>query len=75
LKIPSKQRIRQRFTDLPEAYRNLKLAEDIVDGQLQRRQKVFDDVNEVWGKTMLPKGMSTDSKKYFFRTGPDAAFC
>jgi hexosaminidase len=56
----------QRFTDLPEAYRNLKLAEDIVDGQLQRRQKVFDDVNEVWGKTMLPKGMSTGSKKYFF---------
>jgi hexosaminidase len=56
----------QRFADLPEAYRNLKLAEDIVDGQLQRRQKVFDDVNEVWGKTMLPKGMSTGSKKYFF---------
>jgi hexosaminidase len=55
-----------RFTDLPEAYRNLQLAEDIVNAQLQRRQKVFDEVNEVWGKTMLPKGMSTDSKKYFF---------
>lgn len=56
----------QRFTDLKEAYRNLQLAESIVDGQLQRRQKVFDEVNAVWEKTMLPKGMSTDSKQYFF---------
>lgn len=56
----------QRFTDLKEAYRNLQLAEEIVNGQLQRRQKVFDELNAVWGKTMLPKGMSTDTKHYFF---------
>lgn len=56
----------QRFTDLKESYRNLKLAEDIVEGQLRRRQQVFDEVIAVWGKTMLPKGMSTDGKKYFF---------
>nr|WP_295924979.1 beta-N-acetylhexosaminidase [uncultured Dyadobacter sp.] len=56
----------QRFTDLKEAYRSLQLAEGIVDGQLQRRQKVFDEINAVWGKTMLPKGMSTDTKQYFF---------
>lgn len=56
----------QRFTDLPESYRNLQLAEDIVKNQLTRRKQVFDDVLEVWGKTMLPKGMATDTKKYFF---------
>ncbi len=56
----------ERFTDLSKAYRNLKLAEDIVNVQLKRRQQVFDEVIAVWGKTMLPKGMSTDTKKYFF---------
>lgn len=56
----------QRFVDLPEAYRNLKLAEDIVNAQLARRKQVFDEVVNVWGRTMLPKGMSTDTKKYFF---------
>jgi hexosaminidase len=56
----------QRFENLPEAYRNLKLAADIGKSQLERRQKVFDEVLSVWGKTMLPKGMSTDTKKYFF---------
>lgn len=55
-----------RFTDLPESYRNLRLAEDIVRQQLERRQLVFDEIVTVWGKTMLPKGMSTNAKKYFF---------
>lgn len=56
----------QRFTDLSESYRNLKAAEDIVKGHLARRKQVFDEVLHVWGITMLPKGMSTDTKKYFF---------
>jgi hexosaminidase len=56
----------RRFTDLPDAYRNLLLAEEIVKAQLVRRKQVFDEVLRVWGKTMLPKGMSTDTKKYFF---------
>lgn len=56
----------QRFTDLPESYRSLQLAENIVQNQLTRRKQVFDEVLNVWGKTMLPKGMSTDTKKYFF---------
>ncbi|CAG5000832.1 hypothetical protein DYBT9275_02541 [Dyadobacter sp. CECT 9275] len=56
----------QRFTDLPETYRNLQAAEGIVQEQLARRKKVFEELVTVWSKTMLPKGMSTNTKKYFF---------
>ncbi len=56
----------QRFTNLAESYQNLRKAEEIVTHQIQRRQQVFDELITVWSKTMLPKGMSTDTKQYFF---------
>lgn len=56
----------QRFVDLPATYKSLKAAEDIVKGQLARRKRIYDELIVVWSATMLPKGMSTDEKKYFF---------
>jgi hypothetical protein len=45
----------------------LEEAANIVKKSLDRRTEVFNDLVSVWGKTRLPKGMSTKDKKYFFR--------
>ena len=58
---------KQRFISYEETYRNLEKAEKIVMDQLARRKKVFDELVTTWEKTRLPKGMSTENKKYFYR--------
>ncbi len=57
----------QRFLNLDTAYASLEHAEEIVVESLARREKVFNDLVVTWGKTRLPKGMSTADKTYFFR--------
>lgn len=56
----------QQFLSHEEAWRHLEKAEKVVKGQLARREKVFNELVAVWQRTELPKGMSTDNKKYFF---------
>jgi hexosaminidase len=66
LEITVRMAHQQRFLDVDQAYKHLKTAESIVAGQLARRKSVFDELVAVWSTTMLPKGMSTAEKKYFF---------
>ncbi|HEX5023945.1 MAG TPA: beta-N-acetylhexosaminidase [Agriterribacter sp.] len=56
----------QRFVDVDSSYIHLTDAENIVKGQLARREKVYTDLVSLWEKTRLPKGMSTPTKQYFF---------
>ena len=57
---------RQNILDKSLAYTNLGKAEAIVQSQLDRRKKVFDELVSVWEKTRLPKGMSADGRDFFF---------
>ena len=57
---------RQHILSHEEAYRNLEKAEKIIQGQLVRRERVFNELVSVWERTRLPKGMSTQEKKFFF---------
>ncbi len=66
LELSIKTAHEQRFVNLEAAYSNLQQAEKIITGQLERRQKVFDELVALWGETRLPKGMSTKTKQYFF---------
>jgi hexosaminidase len=61
-----KQAHEYRFTDLDASYKNLQKAAQIVTDQLSRRDKVFNELVQVWNKTRLEKGMSTKDKPYFF---------
>ena len=58
----------QRFVDLQECYKSLLAAEQLVRDDLATRDSVFNNLVDVWGRTRLPKGMSTSTpeKKYFF---------
>ncbi len=57
---------RQHIISHEEAYRNLEKAEKIIQGHLTRRERVFNELVTVWERTRLPKGMSTQEKKFFF---------
>jgi hypothetical protein len=57
---------RQNILDKTQAYANLEKAESIVQSQLERRKKVFDELVSTWEKTRLPKGMSADGRDFFF---------
>lgn len=56
----------QRHLDHQKVYDNLEKAEKIVRDQLSRREKTLNDLILTWGKTRLPKGMSTQNKNFFF---------
>ncbi|MEO6722042.1 MAG: hypothetical protein ABIN67_16875, partial [Ferruginibacter sp.] len=56
-----------RFISHDSTLHNLKKAENIVSNSLQRRKSTYDNLVDTWNKTRLPKGMSTENKKYFFR--------
>jgi hypothetical protein len=57
---------RQRILDHQKTIDNLEKAQKIIEGQLARREKTLQDLVVVWERTRLPKGMSTENKKYFF---------
>lgn len=56
----------QRNLSYEEAYRNLKKAEKIIESHLERRGSVLNELVSTFEKTRLPKGMSTNDKKFFF---------
>ena len=66
LETTIRQAHEQRFIDLDESYKSLTNAATIVKDHLARREKIFTELVQVWEKTRLPKGMSTETKKYFF---------
>ena len=66
LEAAIKEAHEQRFVNLDSSYKSLEQAARIVQEQLARRKKTFGELVDVWGKTRLPRGMSTAGKKYFF---------
>jgi len=57
----------QRFLSHEAAYAALEDAIGIIDVNLAERQKVYQELVTIWEKTRLPKGLSTDDKKFFHR--------
>jgi len=57
---------RQRILDHQQTYINLEKAEKIIQNQLTRRAETLQRLEAIWSKTRLPKGLSTNNKKYFF---------
>ncbi|MBL7737186.1 MAG: beta-N-acetylhexosaminidase [Chitinophagaceae bacterium] len=57
----------QRFLSHDSAYYYLDYARQIVAGNIERREKIYSEMTALWEQTMLPKGLSTPEKKYFFR--------
>ena len=58
---------RLTFINRDSAYFSLMNAVKIIENNLKERDVVFNNLVETWGKTRLPKGMSTAGKKYFFQ--------
>ena len=56
----------QHVLNREQAYHSLEKAEAIIQAQLVRRKKVFDELVSTWQRTRLPKGMSVHDKKFFF---------
>ncbi len=57
----------QRFASHQAAYQSMEKAVAIIDTNLSERQEVYRELVTVWEKTRLPKGLSTDDKKFFHR--------
>lgn len=55
----------QTYLDKQQAYDYLSEAAAIITASLERREKTFNELVEIWEKTRLPKGMSTPEKNYF----------
>ena len=55
----------QTYLDKQHAYDHLSKAAGIITASLERREKIFNELVEIWEKTRLPKGMSTPGKNYF----------
>jgi len=56
-----------RFVSHRQAYSAFENAVEIIEANLQEREKVYNDLVATWEKTRLPKGMSTPEKKFFHR--------
>ena len=57
----------QRFLNHKAAYQSLENAVEIIEINLSERQKVYQELVTIWGKTRLPKGFSTNEKVFFHR--------
>jgi hypothetical protein len=57
----------QRFLSHAAAYQSMENAVAIIDSNLLERQEVYQELVAVWGKTRLPKGLSTEDKEFFHR--------
>ncbi|MCF6224635.1 MAG: beta-N-acetylhexosaminidase [Flavobacteriaceae bacterium] len=58
---------RNAFSDREAAYNSLLNAEKLIENSLARRERVYSELVAIWEKTRLPKGMSTPSKKFFYK--------
>jgi hypothetical protein len=56
-----------RFVSYKESMGSLRKAEQIIENSLRRRDSVFTDLVKTYEITRLPKGMSTQEKKYFWQ--------
>lgn len=54
------------FVSHKVALNNLIKARGIIEQSLKRRETIYKDILKTWGETRLEKGMSTESKEYFF---------
>ncbi len=54
------------FVSHQSAYNYLLEARIIIENNLKRRSDVYNNLVSVWEKTRLPKGLSTNNKKYFY---------
>ncbi len=57
----------QRFLSHEAAYESMENAVDIIEKNLSERQEVYQELVNVWEKTRLPKGLSTEDKEFFHR--------
>ena len=55
------------FINRDSAYYSLQDAVKIIENNLNERAAVFNDLVKTWEKTRMPKGMSANGKKYFYR--------
>jgi hexosaminidase len=62
-----KEAHRNAFLNRKASYNSLLEAEQLIENNLERREKTFIDLVGIWEKTRLPKGMSTQNKKYFYK--------
>ncbi len=58
---------KQRFLSHDSVVYYLKNAEQIAQQQINRKNKLYEDIVKLWEQTRLPKGLSTPDKKYLFR--------
>lgn len=56
-----------RFIDYNVSHNRLVEATKLLENLLKRRKEVFDDLVSTYELTRLPKGLSTDSKKFFWQ--------
>lgn len=56
---------KQHFVSHRAAYSALEDATRIIEENLDDRNRVFNDLVTTWEKTRLPKGLSTERKKFF----------
>lgn len=57
----------QRFLSHEAAYQSMENAIGIIEANLTERQEVYRRLVDVWEKTRLPKGLSTEKKEFFHR--------
>jgi len=57
----------QRYLSHEATLNALEKAVEIIEKNLADRQEVYDELVNIWGKTRLPKGMSTEDKEFFHR--------
>ncbi len=58
---------RNAFSDRQASYNSLLEAEQLIEKNLERREKTLNDLIVIWEKTRFPKGMSMPDKKYFHK--------
>ena len=56
-----------RFVDCKASVNSLVKAQNIIRSTLARRDSIFTDLVKIYEETCLPKGFSTENKKYFWQ--------
>jgi len=67
IELAIKEAHNQRFRNHEAALGSLEKAVNIIDSNLEDREKVYSKLVSTWEQTRLPKGMSTDEKEFFHR--------
>jgi len=65
LELAVKDAHSKHFLNHEAASEALGQAVSIIESNLQAREEVYKEFVSIWEKTRLPKGMSTDEKKFF----------